>query len=72
MLTWLTDPLYVETILPIAVFLILFLLVFGVGIPLVRWLPRRKGSKLAEMLDTNWDKGDRTKKTDETKDEDAE
>ena len=51
----LMSPFFRDEILPVILFFGMFFLIYGIGVPLFRRLPHRKGSRLAEMLDDNWD-----------------
>ena len=51
----LMSPFFRDEILPVILFFGMFFLIYGVGVPLFRKMPHRKGSRLAEMLNDDWE-----------------
>ena len=53
----LMSPFFRDEIIPILLFFGMFFLIYGVGVPLFRHLPHKKGSMWEEMLNDSWDDG---------------
>lgn len=51
----LMSPFFREEILPVLLFFGLFFLIYGIGVPLFRRLPHKKGSMWDEMLNERWE-----------------
>ena len=54
----LMSPFFRDEILPVLLFFGMFFLIYGVGVPLFRHLPHKKGSMWEEMLNDSWDDGE--------------
>lgn len=51
----LMSPFFRDEVLPVLLFFGMFFLIYGVGVPLFRRFPHKKGSMWAEMLNDSWD-----------------
>ena len=54
----LMSPFFRDEVLPILVFFGMFFLIYGVGVPLFRHLPHKKGSMWDEMLNDRWEESE--------------
>lgn len=65
----LMSPFFRDEILPILLFFGIFFLIYGVGVPIFRHLPHKKGSMWEEMLNDSWDDSEEKTMADEERDD---
>lgn len=62
----LMSPFFRDEVLPVLLFFGMFFLIYGIGVPLFRRLPHKKGSMWDEMLNDRWEDAEQEKAAEET------
>ncbi|MDO5548618.1 MAG: hypothetical protein Q4F79_09045 [Eubacteriales bacterium] len=62
----LISPFFRDEVLPVLLFFGMFFLIYGIGVPLFRRLPHKKGSMWDEMLNDRWEDAEQEKAAEET------